>query len=83
LKSGTNTSQKNPVEHVETRSKSNYRAIIITPSQTLAILKYLSSPLHFALVLTWAATALRSSEILALRWRDILWEEGRIRVSKR
>jgi len=30
-----------------------------------------------------AATALRSSEILALRWADILWEEKRIRVSKR
>jgi integrase len=63
---------KNPVQHVETRSKSNYRAIIITPSQTLAILKSFSSPLHFALVLTCAATALRSSEILALRWCDIV-----------
>jgi integrase len=74
---------KNPVVHVETRSKSNYRAIIITPSQTLAILKSLPSPLHFALVLTCASTALRSSEILALRWSDILWGEGRIRISKR
>ena len=34
-------------------------------------------------MLTCAATALRSSEILALRWADILWEEERIRVSKR
>lgn len=74
---------KNPVLHVETRCKSNYRAIIITPAQTLTILKSFSSPLHFALVLTCAATALRSSEILALRWADVLWIEGRIRVSKR
>jgi integrase len=74
---------KNPVEHVETRSKSTYRAVIITPSQTLAILKSLPSPLHFALVLTSAATALRASEILALRWSDVLWGEGRIRISKR
>lgn len=74
---------KNPVLHVETRSKSNYRAIIITPSQTLAILNSLPSPLHFTLVLTCAATALRSSEILALRWADLLWGEGRIRISKR
>jgi integrase len=37
--------------------------------------------LHHALVL--AATALRSSEILALRWVDILWLKERIRVSKR
>jgi integrase len=58
---------RNPVEHVETRSKSAYRAIVITPSQTLAILKSLASALHFTLVLTCAATALRSSELLALR----------------
>jgi len=57
---------KNPVLYVETRSRSTYRAIIITPAQTLAILKSLSSPLHYTLVLTCAATALRSSEILAL-----------------
>jgi integrase len=74
---------KNPVLHVETRSKSTYRAIIITPAQTLTILKSLLSPLHYALVLTCAATALRSSEILALRWADVLWGERRIRVSKR
>lgn len=74
---------KNPVQHVETRSKSTYRAIILTPSQTLTILKSLSSPLRFALVLACAATALRSSEMLALRWSDVLWGEGRIRISKR
>jgi integrase len=74
---------KNPLTHVETRSKSSYRAIIITPAQTLAILKSLPSPLHSTLVLTCAATALRSSEILALRWADVLWGEGRIRISKR
>ena len=34
-------------------------------------------------MLTCAATALRASEILALRWADILWAEGKIRVSKR
>jgi integrase len=34
-------------------------------------------------VLTCAATALRASEMLALRWRDVLWNEGRIRISKR
>lgn len=74
---------KNPVQHVETRSKSDYKAIVITPAQTLAILKALPSPLHFTLVLTCAATALRASEMLALRWSDLLWDEGRIRISKR
>jgi len=74
---------RNPVEHVETRSKSDYKAITITPSQTFAILAKLDNPLHYALVLTCAATALRSSELLSLRWADILWPEDRIRVSKR
>ena len=34
-------------------------------------------------MLTCAATALRASEMLALRWSDVLWSEGRIRISKR
>ena len=50
---------------------------------TLAILESMTSSLHYAFVLTCAATALRSSEILVLRWADMLWDEGRIRVSKR
>jgi integrase len=74
---------KNPLLPVETRSKSNYRAIVITPAQTLSILEKLINPLHYALTLTCAATALRASEILALRWDDVLWSEGRIRISKR
>jgi integrase len=74
---------KNPVLHVETRSKSDYKAIVITPAQTLAILHSLPSPLHFTLVLTCSATALRASEMLSLRWADVLWEEERIRISKR
>ena len=74
---------KNPVEHVETRSKTNYKAILVTPGQTLTILESLPNPLHYALVLTCAATALRASEILSLRWSDILWAEERIRISKR
>lgn len=74
---------KNPVLPVETRCKTNYRAIVITPTQTFNILKSLTNNLHHTLVLTCAATGLRSSEILALRWADILWLEERIRVSKR
>jgi integrase len=74
---------KNPVQYVETRSKTNYKAIVITPQQTLAVLNALPSPLHYSLVHTCAATALRASEILSLRWADILWNESRIRVSKR
>ena len=74
---------RNPVSAVETRSKTNYRAIVLSPKQTLAILQALPNVLHRMLVLTCAATALRASEVLALRWADIRWEENRIQVSKR
>jgi integrase len=74
---------KNPVEHVETRSQSLYKAVVITPIQTLAILNKLTNPLHYTLILTCAATALRASEIVSLRWSDILWSDGQIRISKR
>jgi integrase len=74
---------KNPVEHVETRSQSLYKAVVITPAQTLSILNKLANPFHFTLVLTCAATALRASEIISLRWSDILWSDGQIRISKR
>jgi integrase len=74
---------KNPVVNVETRCTTNYLAVTISPKQTLAILEMLNNPLHYALVITCAATALRSSELVALRWSDVRWEEERIRVSKR
>jgi integrase len=40
---------KNPVMHVETRCKFNYRAIVITPAQTFTTLKSLKSNLHYTL----------------------------------
>ncbi len=68
---------RNPVENVETRSTTTYRAIVVTPRQTLAIVQGLPNPLHHTLVLSCAATALRASEILALRWSDILVGGGK------
>ena len=75
---------KNPVEKVEIPTKSNYKAILITPALTRAILgRFGNNLLHFTLLLACAATALRAAELIALRWADILWAEGRIRISKR
>lgn len=62
------------MRHVATRSQSDYRPIDITPQQTLAILQGMKSLLHHTLVLTCAATGLRASEILPLRWSDVLWK---------
>jgi len=74
---------RNPVLAVETRSTTNYKAILVTPQQTLTILQNLQNILHRILVLTCAASALRSSELLALRWADVLWDQSRIAVTKR
>ena len=74
---------KNPLQFVETRSLTDYKAILVTPAQTLEIIRSLTKPLHRILVLTCAATALRASELLALRWSDILWDEEHIAVTKR
>ena len=74
---------RNPVLAVETRSTTNHKAILVTPQHTLAILQSLQNILHRILVLTCAATALRSSELLALRWADVLWEQEKIAITKR
>ena len=75
--------KNNPVLPVETRSTTSYKAILVTPKQTWAIIESLANPLHCILILTCAATALRASELLALRWSDLLWDEDRIAVTKR
>ena len=73
----------NPVEGLETSAKTTYKAIKITPVQILSIMRsMMQNILHFTLVFVVAATALRSSEVLSLRWADILWEERKIRVVK-
>src|SRR5260370_23633472 len=74
---------KNPVEGLATSTKTTYKAIKITPAQTLLILRsVMGNMLHFTLVFLVATTALRSSEVLSLRWADILWEERKIRIVK-
>lgn len=68
---------------VETRSNTDYKAILVTPRKTWQIIQSLANPLHRILILTCAATALRASELLALRWADVLWDDGKIAITKR
>lgn len=75
--------KNNPVLPVETRCTTTYQAILVTPKQTWAIIESLANPLHCILILTCAATALRASELLALRWSDLRWDEDKIAVTKR
>ncbi len=60
----------NPIRFVRQRSKGNFQAVIITVPQVFAVFNQLDG-MKRTLVIVIAATGLRISEILALRWHDI------------
>jgi integrase len=75
------TQEANPMIFVRQSSVSDYEPVILTFSQCVEILANLSG-MHRVLVLADAATGLRSSEILALRWSDVDKEQSCIRVTR-
>jgi integrase len=62
--------EANLMVFVRQSSVSNYEPVVLTLSQCVDIMANLTG-MHRVLVLTDAATGLRISEILALRWSDI------------
>lgn len=64
------TPDGNPVAFVTQSSKSNYRAVIVTPDQAFQIMTGLEDP-YRTLVFLVAVTGLRVSEALGLQWRDL------------
>jgi integrase len=74
--------QYNPVHYVKgIESMSDYEAAILTPEQTLRVLEQLQQPEYTMLVLV-AATGMRMSEMLGLRWSDISEDRGEIRIRR-
>lgn len=73
------TQEANPMIFVRQSSVSNYEPVVLTLSQCVDILANLTG-MHRVLVLADAATGLRISEILALRWSDIDKAHSCIRV---
>jgi integrase len=72
--------ENNPVHYVKgIAASSDYEAIILTPEQTLRVLEFLEQP-ERTLTLLVAATGLRISEALGLRWCDLLYEKNEIRI---
>ena len=72
--------QYNPVSYViGIASTTDDEPAVFTPEQTLRVLDLLPQPVYTLLVLV-AATGLRISEALGLRWRAILWERAQIRI---
>ena len=80
--------EANPISFARARGKSNYKPILITPEQTLRILELLKPP-ERTLAFLSAATGLRISESLGLKWMDVdfagqqivvrrTWIQGRV-----
>ena len=75
------TQEANPMLFVRQSCASDYEPIVLTLAQCVDILSNLDN-MHRVLVLADAATGLRISEILALRWSDVDWENASIRVTR-
>jgi len=75
------TQEANPMIFVRQSSVSDYEPIVLTFSQCVEILANLNG-MHRVLVLADAATGLRISEILALRWSDVDKGQSCIRVTR-
>jgi integrase len=73
------TQESNPMIFVRQSCVSDFEPVVLTMSQCVNIVSNLND-MHRVLVLADAATGLRISEILALRWLDIDWKNSCIRV---
>ena len=70
----------NPISYVTgIPATSDYEAIVLTPEQALKVLDELQQPEYTMIVLS-AVTGIRSSEMLGLRWCDILWNRSEMKI---
>lgn len=70
----------NPVKGVKKLSEAEPEVVAATREQIAAVLTHLS-PLHRLALLLQYAVGLRPSELCRLRWRDIDFERGLVRVA--
>ncbi len=75
------TDDGNPVRFVTQSSKSNYKAVIVSPEQAFRIMMELEEP-YRTLVFLVAVTGLRISEALGLKWGDLDYERQMIHLRR-
>jgi integrase len=71
-----------PVKDVGASALSDYEAVDVSPEEAFRILDEIESPLVRCLVILLSATGLRPSEGLALRWHDLDFQRGTIRIER-
>jgi integrase len=69
-----------PVKDVGAPTISDCEAVHVTAQQAFAILDEIEPPLVRCLVILLSATGLRPSEALALKWSNLDFEQGTIRI---
>ena len=75
------TGEGNPVRFVTQSSKSNYKAVIVSPEQAFRIMMELEDP-YRTLVFLVAVTGLRISEALGLKWGDLEYDGKMIHLRR-
>jgi integrase len=75
------TGEGNPVAFVTQSSKSNYKAVIVSPEQAFRMMMGLEDP-YRTLVFLVAVTGLRISEALGLKWGDLDYERQMIHLRR-
>jgi integrase len=73
----------NPIKLVRCATTSDYEAMIITPEQAWAVICAVPERLERTLVFLTAATGLRISESLGLRWSDIDFQYNQIHIRRK
>jgi integrase len=75
------TGDGNPVAFVTQSSRSDYKAIIVSPEQAFRMMLELKDP-YRTLVFLVAVTGLRISEALGLKWNDLDYERQTIHLRR-
>ncbi|MBB5342074.1 integrase [Edaphobacter lichenicola] len=73
------TESSNPIWWVEQSAKSSYKPIVLDPSSAAKIFETLSGA-DRALAILVAATGIRISEALGLKWEDIDYQTKQINL---
>ena len=75
----------NPMTMARAESGTDYEAVVVSPEQMIIILNELDTldtRLEWTLALVHASTALRPEETFGLKWKDIDWVNGQIRICR-